>query len=123
MRAILEERNFPVDEIRYFASARSAGTTLPWRGQDITVEDAALADPTGYPIDRGRIISNRGLDIDAAEYEQHFVEEHVARSNALHSSRVGGGSYLCGPLARFALGYDRLSPLAKEAAADRKSVV
>jgi aspartate-semialdehyde dehydrogenase len=50
MRAILEERNFPVDEIRYFASARSAGTTLKWRGQDITVEDAALADPTGLDV-------------------------------------------------------------------------
>ncbi len=62
-------------------------------------------------------MSNRGLDIDVSEYEQQFAEEHVARSNALHSRRVGGGSYLCGPLARFALGYDRLSPLAKEAAA------
>ena len=79
-------------------------------------ELVALSDPGGYPIDRGRIVSNRGLDIDVSEYEQHFVEEHVARSNALHSRRVGGGSYLCGPLARFALGYDRLSPLAKEAA-------
>ena len=39
MRALLEERNFPVEEIRYFASARSAGTTLPWRGRDVTVED------------------------------------------------------------------------------------
>jgi len=50
MRAILEERNFPVDQIRYFASARSAGTTLPWKGEAITVEDAALADPTGLDI-------------------------------------------------------------------------
>ncbi len=80
-------------------------------------ELVALADPDGYPIDRGRIVSTGGLDIDVSEYEQHFVEEHVARSNALHSRRVGGGSYLCGPLARFALGYDQLSPLAKEAAA------
>ena len=50
MRRILEERNFPVDEIRFFASSRSAGTTLPWKGTDITVEDAALADPTGLDI-------------------------------------------------------------------------
>ena len=50
MRAILEERNFPVDEIRFFASARSAGTTLPWKGTDITVEDAAVADPTGLDV-------------------------------------------------------------------------
>ncbi|MFM8529184.1 MAG: aspartate-semialdehyde dehydrogenase [Ilumatobacteraceae bacterium] len=50
MRALLEERNFPVEEIRYFASARSAGTTLPWRGRDVTVEDAATADPSGLDV-------------------------------------------------------------------------
>jgi aspartate-semialdehyde dehydrogenase len=50
MRAILAERNFPVSEIRYFASARSAGTTLPWQGSDITVEDAELADPRGLDV-------------------------------------------------------------------------
>jgi aspartate-semialdehyde dehydrogenase len=50
MRALLEERSFPIDEIRYFASARSAGTTLPFKGQPITVEDAAMADPSGLDI-------------------------------------------------------------------------
>ena len=50
MRAILEERGFPVDEIRYFASARSAGSTLPWKGADVVVEDAAVADPSGLDI-------------------------------------------------------------------------
>jgi coenzyme F420-reducing hydrogenase alpha subunit len=69
-----------------------------------------------YPIDRGRIVSSRGLDIAVSEYDEHFVEEHVAWSNALHSRLVPRGSYLCGPLARFALAADRLSPLAGEAA-------
>jgi aspartate-semialdehyde dehydrogenase len=50
MRRILAERRFPVDEIRYFASARSAGTTLPWQGTDVVVEDAATADPSGLDI-------------------------------------------------------------------------
>ncbi|MEO5724594.1 MAG: aspartate-semialdehyde dehydrogenase [Ilumatobacteraceae bacterium] len=50
MRAILAERNFPVTEIRYFASSRSAGTTLPWGDQQIIVEDAELADPTGLDL-------------------------------------------------------------------------
>jgi aspartate-semialdehyde dehydrogenase len=50
MRAILAERNFPVTEMRYFASSRSAGTTLPWGDQQITVEDASIADPTGLDI-------------------------------------------------------------------------
>ena len=50
MRQLLEQRAFPVDEIRYFASARSAGSTLPWDGADVVVEDAATADPTGLDI-------------------------------------------------------------------------
>jgi aspartate-semialdehyde dehydrogenase len=50
MRRILEERAFPVDELRYFASARSAGRTLPWKGDDIVVEDAETADPSGLDI-------------------------------------------------------------------------
>jgi aspartate-semialdehyde dehydrogenase len=50
MRALLEERNFPVTELRLFASARSAGKTLPWRGGEITVEDAATADFTGIDL-------------------------------------------------------------------------
>ena len=50
MRRLLEERNFPVAEIRFFASARSAGRTLPFRGEDIVVEDASTADPTGLDI-------------------------------------------------------------------------
>ncbi len=50
MRRILAERNFPLSQIRYFASARSAGTTLDWMGTQITVEDAATADPSGLDI-------------------------------------------------------------------------
>jgi aspartate-semialdehyde dehydrogenase len=50
VRRLLEERDFPVAEIRYFASARSAGTTLPWKGADVVVEDAATADPSGLDI-------------------------------------------------------------------------
>jgi aspartate-semialdehyde dehydrogenase len=50
VRQLLEERGFPVAEIRYFASARSAGTTLPWKGTDVVVEDATTADPTGLDI-------------------------------------------------------------------------
>jgi aspartate-semialdehyde dehydrogenase len=50
MQAILEERDFPVDELRLFASARSAGRTLAFRGTDVVVEDAATADPSGIDI-------------------------------------------------------------------------
>src|SRR5689334_4408526 len=50
VRRLLEERDFPVAEIRFFASARSAGTTLPWKGDDIVVEDASTADPSGLDV-------------------------------------------------------------------------
>jgi aspartate-semialdehyde dehydrogenase len=50
MRRLLEERDFPVSSIRFFASARSAGTTLPWRGEDVVVEDTATADVSGIDI-------------------------------------------------------------------------
>ncbi len=50
MRTILEERNFPVETIRFFASARSAGSTLPWKGTEVIVEDVATADFSGIDI-------------------------------------------------------------------------
>ena len=50
MRRLLDERDFPMQQVRFFASARSAGTTLPWRGTEILVEDAATADLTGIDI-------------------------------------------------------------------------
>ncbi len=50
MRTLLDERDFPVAEIRFFATARSAGTTLPFRGVEIVVEDIETADPAGLDI-------------------------------------------------------------------------
>src|SRR3984957_4829445 len=50
LRSSLAERNFPVDEMRYLASARSAGTTLPWGDRDIAVEDAAVAVLSGIDL-------------------------------------------------------------------------
>jgi aspartate-semialdehyde dehydrogenase len=50
MRRLLDERDFPLESVRFLASARSAGTTLPWRGTEIVVEDAATADLTGIDI-------------------------------------------------------------------------
>ena len=50
MRRLLDERNFPIDELRFFASARSAGQILPWRGTEITVEDASTADYSGLDV-------------------------------------------------------------------------
>jgi aspartate-semialdehyde dehydrogenase len=50
MRDILLERDFPVDQLRFFASARSAGTTLQWGDREVVVEDASTADPAGLDV-------------------------------------------------------------------------
>jgi aspartate-semialdehyde dehydrogenase len=50
MREILLERDFPVDRLRFFASARSAGTTLHWGDREVVVEDASTADPAGLDV-------------------------------------------------------------------------
>ena len=50
MRQILAERDFPVEEIRFFASARSAGKVLDFAGTEVVVEDSETADPTGLDI-------------------------------------------------------------------------
>ena len=92
----------------------TAGLEFPDFEQDY--EFVALRHPTEYPFNEGRLVSNRGLDIDAAEYEDHFVETHVKHSNALHSVVRGRGSYLVGPLARFNLNCDKLPEVARQAA-------
>jgi coenzyme F420-reducing hydrogenase alpha subunit len=94
----------------------TAGFDFPERA--VECELVALSEPDAYAIEGGRIVSDRGLDIEAADYDGEFVEEHVERSNALHSRRTDGSIYLCGPLARFSLGRDRLSPAARELAAE-----
>jgi coenzyme F420-reducing hydrogenase alpha subunit len=98
--------------------------TVAWTG-GLDVPDfepehelVALSDPDRYPLEGGRLVSTGGLDIAPGEYEEHFVEEQVPHSTALHSRLRERGAYLCGPLARYALNADKLSPLAREAAAD-----
>lgn len=81
-------------------------------------EFVALRHDDEYPLSEGRIVSSRGLDITAEKYEEHFEEVHVERSTALHSRLRSRGSYLVGPLARYSLNFDRLSPVAQEAARD-----
>lgn len=91
-------------------------STLEFPNFEQDYEFVALRHPDEYPMNEGRLVSNRGLDIDAAEYEDHFTEVHVKHSNALQSVVRGRGSYLVGPLARFNLNFDRLPTVAQEAA-------
>ncbi len=90
---------------------------LPFPDFEQDYEFVALWHPNEYPFNEGVLVSNRGLNIPVKEYEDHFVEEHVPYSNALHSVLKDRGSpYFVGPLARYNLNFDQLSPLAREAA-------
>ena len=115
LRALVEPleraREAALDTVRWTAGfdfpAHTVGCTL-----------VALSRGDTYAIEDGRVRSDAGLDIAAAEYDEWFEEEHVERSNALHSRLRSGDTYLCGPLARYTLNRESLSPLAQEAARD-----
>jgi len=92
--------------------------TLPFPAFEQDYEFVALRHADEYPFNEGRLVSNLGLDCAVHDYEAHFVEEHVAHSNALHSLLKARGAYFVGPLARYNLNFDRLSPLAQAAARD-----
>ena len=113
LRELVEDlewaREASLETVRWTASLK-----FPDFEQDY--EFVALHPANEYPLNEGRLASNRGLDIDAAEYEDHFVEMHVKHSNALHSVVRGRGSYLVGPLARFNLNFEKLPEVARDAA-------
>lgn len=108
---LTEARDACVEVIRW-----TAGFDFPDLTQDY--EFISLRHPEEYPINEGRIVSNRGLDIDASEFEQHSIEEHVSHSTALHSRLVSGGWYHVGPMARYANNFDLLPASVTDLAAD-----
>ena len=91
---------------------------LPFPEFEADYEFVALHHSREYPFNEGRLKSSRGLDLAVRDYEDYFVEEQQPYSHALHSTLKGRGPYLVGPLARYNLNFERLSPLAQEAARD-----
>jgi len=108
---LLRGLDLAIDSVRWVR-----GFDFPDFEQDY--ELVAVSHPDEYPFNEGRLVSNRGLDVDVADWADHFEERHLQHSNALQCVRKGGGSYLTGPLARWNLCYDRLpdsvQALAKE---------
>lgn len=90
--------------------------TLPFPDFEREYEYVGLRHEHEYPFNEGRLVSNKGLDIAIQDYENNFVEEHVEHSNALHSVMKQRGAYFVGPLARYNLNFDRLTPIAQQAA-------
>ncbi len=106
-----EARAFAVELVRW-----TAGFDFPDLNHDY--EFVSLRNGERYPFMDGRLVSNRGLDIDQSEFEEHFVEDHVAHSTALHGRRRDGSWYHVGPLARWANNADLLPEEVLELAAE-----
>jgi coenzyme F420-reducing hydrogenase alpha subunit len=93
-----------------------SGFTFP--DFDMDSEYVALHNPQEYPMNEGRIVSSRGLNIEAAAFENHFDEYQVPQSTALHAKRQGQGSYLTGPMARFLINFPALPATVQKLARD-----
>ena len=113
LEALVERLQWAVD-----ASLQTVKFTakLPFPDFERAYEYVSLHHGREYPFNEGRLVSNKGLNIDVSEYENNFMEEHVSHSTALHSILKERGAYFVGPLARYNLNYDRLTPGAQEAA-------
>lgn len=81
-------------------------------------EYLALRPETGYPIEAGSVVTTAGIEFPVRDFDTRVEEVQVPHSHALHARLDGGvrGPYAVGPLARFTLNADRLSPLARDAA-------
>jgi coenzyme F420-reducing hydrogenase alpha subunit len=113
--ALEDELKWALDAARETVKLVAA---LPFPDFQQDYEFVALSHPGEYALNEGRIVSSRGIDIDAAGYDDQFIEQHVRHSNALHSVVRARGSFHTGPLARFNLNFERLTPAARDAAAE-----
>ncbi len=91
-------------------------TTFTYPDLEMDYEFVAMRHPDEYPFNEGRLISNKGIDIDIAEFDDHFLEEHVQHSTSLHARIRRRGAYHVGPLARYSLNFDKLPEVAQNAA-------
>ncbi|VVE01988.1 nickel-dependent hydrogenase large subunit [Pandoraea communis] len=105
-------RDLAVDLLRWVA-------TFDFPDFEQDYEFVALRHGTEYPFNEGRLVSTRGIDIDIADFDTEFEERQVAHSTALHAVVKRRGAYLVGPLARYAVNFDRfpqhVQALAREA--------
>jgi len=91
---------------------------LPFPDFEQDYEFVALRHGGEYPFNEGRLASTGGIDVPVSEYDDVLVESHLPHSTALHSRTRQGAPVHMGPMARYALNRDRLSPLARQAADD-----
>jgi coenzyme F420-reducing hydrogenase alpha subunit len=90
--------------------------TLPFPDFKQDYEFVSLRHPDEYPLNEGRIVSNKGLDITINDFLNHFEEEHIKHSTSLQAKVKSRGAYFVGPMARYNLNFDKLPSIAQEAA-------
>jgi len=112
VRALLPEVEACLDDMCALALFLAEAVEYPPLDRDY--EFLSLMPDHGYPMNRGRIVSSRGLDIDQEEFLDHIEEVQVPHSTAFHARIRQRGSYAVGPLARINLAADRLHPRAAE---------
>ncbi|HEX8991635.1 MAG TPA: Ni/Fe hydrogenase subunit alpha [Anaerolineales bacterium] len=89
--------------------------TLNYPELEVDYEFVALHHPNEYGVIDGEVWSSKGRRLSVSEYEKGYIEQHVERSNALHSRTIDGHTYLVGPLARLSLNHEQLLPEAQKA--------
>jgi coenzyme F420-reducing hydrogenase alpha subunit len=110
LQALVDDLHWACD-----AAAETARwtSTLSFPDFEQDYEFVALHHPNEYPINQGRIVSNKGLDISNNQFYEHIEEQHKPHSTALHSVIKERGDYFVGPLARFNLNFEQLTPRAQ----------
>ena len=79
-------------------------------------EFVCISHPDEYPLNEGRLVSSKGIDVPIQDYDRVLIEHQVPHSTSLHTRVAGRGAAHMGPLARYALNYKLLHPAAKDAA-------
>ena len=100
-------------------AARAAEWVATLQYPDFThdAEYASLVHPDEYPMNEGRVVSNKGLDITPEEFPDYILEEQVPYSTSLQYRVKARGPFFTGPLARVNLNFEKLTPQAQEIAA------
>jgi len=85
-------------------------STLEFPALDMDIEFLSISHPDEYPVNEGRVLSDKGLDIDIDGFKSHIEQYQVPHSTALHTRIKGRGNYLVGPLSRVNLNHKKLPP-------------
>lgn len=107
---LLEAKSITASAARWMAE-------LEFPNANFDYEFISLSHPNEYPMNEGKLISNKGLDLDISEYEDHFTEEHMYYSTTLHTILDNPDrKFMTGPIARFNLNFENLSQDTKKLA-------